>query len=618
MNKKILPSLLTVVGIALFTLVISLRFWMHYQETVNRAMAPSKPEVLGRSEGLVAFAWVDEGEVESDGVLRFWVLLENRMDSEVRNLRFLVVHTPGFEKEAPCWSSPDPSGYPQCRPGTRDRLPSVLEPGKSVTLFAHLKPKGWYGYHGASGVIAWQDNQGKNWERAFALPAVQVSSSRGRVLSAVGRSLDLLKDLALPLVLVLLGGYLQRRDKDREREKAEREKEKDVQREERDRSQAMLQETWNLMLPKLHSYAEKHYVPVAGSIQYFFSALDEKVDEKKTPKEQEKEAEEHHRQALFELLRLVCRMRCLVQTVGGLYLQDLDGEALAGACWRPFLFHARDALTREDLERAMLAISPDETYSQFTEKLKSSPSQVTQKLLTLIEPFRTWRNDESFQQDRALLMLFYCILSDETNRPYEVWYGIPASLRFKKKEFKDALSLLRSEEHGQLQKRLEAYLSRILLEQEETALRESLSRLSPAPEHGKVRKSFDTYLKQVGLEKANAKRASTNQEEELSLAGAFLKRTLLDQEEKELRESLSRLDQAPEYESLRKTLEAHLQRIALERDRAKKAVAERQEPSAAEGVGAGGSTLPQSALASLPPETDVTKVAGDSQTPPPD
>jgi hypothetical protein len=441
-------SLLIVLGIALIVLVLVVHastYW--YQETVSRSVAPGKPEVLGRSEGLVALAWVDKGGIESDGVLRLWILLENRTEAEVRNLRVLVFHTPGFEKVGSCWSNPGPDGAPACRPGSggapaRLGLPATLGREESVVRFASLKSKVWYGYHGASGVVAWQDAAGKNWESAFALPAVQVSPVWGRALFGLSKSLDVFKDLALPLALLVLGWYLQRRDKERERE-----------REERDRSQAMLRETWSLMLPKLHGYAEKHYMPVAASAFGFRDAL----------------RRQNHPRSFFELLRLLRQMNHLARTMGGLYFQDLAGEAVASQCWDLFLNRARDVLV--DADRAMLEISPDENYASFTEKLagnNQSPQgalPLSDYLKTLDRRFSAWREKDDFQQDLALLTLFEYILSYETNRPYEAWYGVPASRHFPVNDFQEALSKL-GPAHQELRRDLAAYLKRIVAERE--------------------------------------------------------------------------------------------------------------------------------------------------------
>ncbi|MFL6197307.1 MAG: hypothetical protein ACJ75H_24180 [Thermoanaerobaculia bacterium] len=375
-----------------------------YQEVVGRTAAPGRPEVIGDSEGLVALAWVDEGEVSSSRALRLWVLFENRAKTDVQNLHFLVFYTPGFAKAGKCWTQ----GAPACRPpsgGGKPRLglPKSLKSGESAVVFAELKPKSWYGYHGASGVLAWQDAAGKTWQRAVVLPAVPVSSDWGRLLASLGKSIDLLKDLALPIALFLFGTYLQRRDK--ERESIE---------DERDRQQTLLRETWTLMLPKVHAYAETHYMPVYTSI----TAFRERTEEN---------------QRLFELLRLFRRLRKLGHTAGGLFFRDFEGEELAGETWSRFIARARSALSREDMDRAMTVVEPDENYALFLDKLEGRSTDPeagkTSALLKRLQgSLASWEKSASFPQDTAFLDLYGCILLYEMNRPYEIWYGKLAPL----------------------------------------------------------------------------------------------------------------------------------------------------------------------------------------------
>lgn len=380
-----------------------------YQDAVERTVAPGRPEVIGESEGLVALAWVDEGEAPSSRALRLWVLFENRSKADVRNLRFLVFYTPGFDKTGKCWAQEAPACRPSAIP---DRpylgLPKSLKPGESAVVFARLKPKSWYGYHGASGVLAWQDADGKTWQRAVVLPAVPVSSDRGRVLASLGKSIDLLKDLALPIALLLFGTYLQRRDRERENAEKERDRDRQTEQDERARQQTLLRETWTLMLPKVHAYAEAHYMPLIVSIEGF-----------RNPKKDETER-------FFELLRLLRRARKFAQTVGGLFFKSRKGEDLAGDTWGLFLQKVRRALVREDLERAMLVIDPDENYASFLDKLKTGDHSAL--LGRLRKRLVTWEGSKDFEREAAFADLYGHVLFYEMNRPYEIWYGEPAQL----------------------------------------------------------------------------------------------------------------------------------------------------------------------------------------------
>jgi hypothetical protein len=476
-SSKPLKTFLFVVGGLLFLLVLASHISMYwYEATTKEAVAPGRPEILGSAEGLVALAWVDEGEVSSDTTLRLWILLENRTDNELKDIHFLTFITPGFDKKGKCWQG----GTPACRPqpgGGRPLLswPKSLKKGESAVVYALLQPKSWYGYHGASGVLTWKDPTGLARERAVSLPAVRISSELGRVFATLGRSLDLAKDLALPVVLLVLAGFLQRRDRNREHTQ-----------EERDKMQALLRETWALMLPKVSTYAEQHYMPIESSIATFRDAL--KMDD----------PAEGHLQALFNLLLFLRNMQYLADETGGLFFRNLQGEELAGKLWFLFRERAWAALERKDYARAMTVLSAKENYADFLDKLEgraplsdksdatpsllrgfphlidmdiegSSPRQekldaVRVLLQRLSKKFTDWKNAEAFSEDSALLNLFDYILSYEMNRPFVIWYEEPANLNAS--DFRKELDHL-GPSLADLKQKLQAYLSRYEKEKEQ-------------------------------------------------------------------------------------------------------------------------------------------------------
>jgi hypothetical protein len=459
--------LLMILGAVLVVLVLlahASASW--YEDMVARTTAPSLPQALGGTTGVVSAAWVDEGEVASEDTLRIWILVENRTAALANNLQFLAFHTPGYRKTGICWQR----GVPSCRPDLGGGRPSPqglaksLRPGESTIVYAELSPRSWYGYHGASGVLIWQDEQEKNWERAVVLPAVQTASGRGRLLASIGKSLDLLKDLALPLALLILGGYLQRRDRERDHLQAEREKE-----------QALLRETWTLMLPKVSFYAEQHYMPIESSISAFRFVLDMKDPPVEGPL-----------YVLFSLLIFLRRMQHLAQETGGLFFRDLEGERLAGEIWSLFHKQAWKALDRKDYAQAMGVLSTKENYAAFVEKMEGRrpPSDATTSLLRispqqeklkqtalllqrLSGKLKSWRDSAEFTEDRALLDLFDYILVYEMNRPYVMWYGKSDELNVE--DFRTSLNKL-GPTYENLKKRLDAYIKRF---EEENKQREA-------------------------------------------------------------------------------------------------------------------------------------------------
>jgi hypothetical protein len=437
-----LELLLVILGIALIGIVLLAHgsvSW--YEEVSGRSSTPNVPQVLEGEGGMVSMAWVDEGEVTSDSTVRIWIQVENHAQTAIEHLRLLAFHTPGFQKVGPCWKMNLPSCRPDTPKGTDPQgLPGALKSGESSIVYADLRPATWYGSHSASGVLSWQDDKATR-ARAVVLPAVQIISPGRRFFASAAKSLDLLKDLALPLVLVVFGSYLQNKAKRREEDKADR-----------DKQQTQIRETWAMMLPKVQSFAENHYMPVSASIESFSELVKDK---------------EKSRQALFEFLRLIRRMRHFALSVGGLFFRDREAEILAARTWALFLDRVRskEVFGREDLERAMSWIATDETYAQFVDKLTgqgsgdlenlnepleafpggemfplldSESSEEPQRRALLLQKleaaFEIWGNTEKFKQDIALLELFGRILSYEMNRPYLFWYPEPVKFPLEKLE----------------------------------------------------------------------------------------------------------------------------------------------------------------------------------------
>src|SRR5262249_23696407 len=159
---------------------------------------------------------------------------------------------------------------------------------------------------------------------------VSVVSEGDQFLYGLGKVASLLKDLLLPAALASLGFYLQKRDKD-QKEKQDREKEQQEakeheqeklrtelrekekkQQEAKEREQeelrTELREIWKLMLPKSHTNAEQHYMPVVSSIELLVSEV-RAVRPNST--------DEQWQQLLWALLRFLRRMQHLAQEIGG-------------------------------------------------------------------------------------------------------------------------------------------------------------------------------------------------------------------------------------------------------------------------------------------------------------
>ena len=134
--------LLMILGALLVVLVLlahASASW--YEDVLAKTTAPSLPQALGGTTGVVSAAWVDEGEVASADVLRIWILVENRTAALANNLQFLAFHTPGYRKTGICWRRGVPVLPSETcgggRPSPRG-LAKSLGPGESTIVYAEL------------------------------------------------------------------------------------------------------------------------------------------------------------------------------------------------------------------------------------------------------------------------------------------------------------------------------------------------------------------------------------------------------------------------------------------------------------------------------------------------
>jgi len=438
--------------------------WYEQSTTASESLAP--PKIVSPEKSVVAIAWLEQESIESR--VRLWVLFENRSDTDALGLRFLTVQTPGYSRVGNCWTAEGPACISPVPHLLKQPLPkgqpSTLKKGQTVSVSALLEESGTAenGPLAASGFFTWRDSQGE-LENAFVVPAVQAVSRFDWLWFGLGKSVLFLKDLLVPAALAYLGWYLQHRDKQRD-EHAATEKESKA---EREKEQARIRETWNLMLPKSHANAERHYMPVAAAIADLLSA---------GRKIRKDSADEEWQLLLWRQLRFVRLMRNLALSIGGFYFRSLVGEEAAGRCWDRFLNQTRDRLGIEDLERVLEAIEPHESFAAFKDKLAGrsvgaslqgfarsildpSSREVAKALAQLDTNLRCWAGVErGFQRNLPLLELLYVILSYEMNRPYEIWYGTQAP--FEREAFWIALEQLELELET-LQRYMELYLETV-------------------------------------------------------------------------------------------------------------------------------------------------------------
>jgi hypothetical protein len=314
-------------------------------------------------------------------------------------VRLLAIRAPGFESprlvdvrpgDFPVYLHADQQ--PRSWAGTKLTVP----PGGIETARTELVPLRESGSSLISAIVSWNEAQAAPIDEGVELGPVRRASPG---LQFVGNALDtatsLVQTLALPLVLALLGWWLQQNQQ----------------------SYVQERQAWASMLPISHKNNVMLYVPLTTGIATLEAYLPRKSEI----------SEEDLKQGCFFLLYCVRRVR-EVDANGWFYLLDREAEDLCAYCWDVF----RDTLLErikpyETVSRVLDVMSPNETYSKFLRK-RERLTEIAKAAGSVEKQYRNWVQEEK-ERDFVPLFLLRELLLYEINRIYEFWYGKPPEFK---------------------------------------------------------------------------------------------------------------------------------------------------------------------------------------------
>ncbi|MGA7220056.1 MAG: hypothetical protein WBX38_17200 [Candidatus Sulfotelmatobacter sp.] len=308
------------------------------------------------------------------------------------------------------------------------KFAASLASGQSLTVEGYLKPTSPHKAAALNTVVAWTVLGGVASSQSVSLGDNQVQKTSQTALTWFG---DLVKLLAIPIVLALIGYGLNLLNRKHDERVADaQEKRQDAQHEHElqqaatqhsnDVDQAVRSETWKQMLLISHGYAAKCYLPLSLAA----SRLAANLRSLTTPDGDE-------RIAFFYVLLCGKEMMNTRQETGGFYFKDLRGETLAAECWRK----QRDQLIGEKEEssfslairNAIELVSCGQTYAAFKRRFESVNAQPVSFHHADIQAawllFKNWlANAQAVIDVAGYLEGFSAVLDYESNRPYEYWY----------------------------------------------------------------------------------------------------------------------------------------------------------------------------------------------------
>lgn len=340
-------------------------------------------------------AWVDDRRVAPLQIkppITFWITVHNpatEATKDITNVRVLMMRLPNFQPAGGAWK-PGSDGLP-----VPAQTAPLLKPGQAMTVERQLTVLERRGKFGISAVIGWTDAAGAERRKGITLsPIVVGDTEQERLLRFLRGVVNFLKDFALPLALLFLGVRIKRVEE----------------------HNALLQQTWNLMLPKMHENAEKYYIPLmshADSILRYVKKGDLAY-------------------AFFFYAKFLAVMKRMVYKIGGFYLKSQAGEDVVSRLWERMLHEADSAVWygRLKRERLQLDTDPGKTYYEFQQR---QPLHVAQASALFVSA----AGQKEFKRQLPLFQLFSMALYFEANWTYIAWYGAPPE--FPKQAFDKAI-----------------------------------------------------------------------------------------------------------------------------------------------------------------------------------
>jgi hypothetical protein len=307
-------------------------------------------------------------------------------------------------------------------------IAASLAPGQSVTVRGFLKPNSSHKPALLTAIVGW-NTAGHASSQVVSLGENQVQKTSQTALTWLS---ELIKLLAIPVVLALIGWGLSQLNRQHDERIAESNRQHDElvatkqaerQRVEHDHEveQGVRSETWKQMLLISHNYAAKCYLPLslaATRLSINLRALG-------TPQGDE-------RIAFYYVLLCGREMTNTRKETGGLYFKDLRGETLAAECWQL----QQDALLNSNEEHpfnlairyAIENISGIDTYAAFKKKFEVAGAPAVSfnapDMQNAWKLFKSWRatKPKAAAEVADYMEGFFAILDYEANRPYQYWY----------------------------------------------------------------------------------------------------------------------------------------------------------------------------------------------------
>jgi len=391
---------LALFGLTVASVIIAILLYFYPDDASQEPIIGPKAAST-ETDGLVARLWIERNRVYTGQTIRLRITFDNRSGVPA-DIRVYDVQKPGFEPE---------TDFRYLATGLPVDFPIALPASGSVTIESALTPAGSSHGRFSVGMAYLFARPNATRSASVILDPIEITSWYREQSSLVAnRAYSVIKDLTLPVILAVLAYVLQRVQKDRE----------------------MRQAIWTTQLPRMHDYAEKHYLPIVRSLR----TVQSEYEKLKSNSSTTLPAGDGTKRYSYILLVFLRRMRALREDKGGVFFKDRGGESVAQAAWFAFYENVIATIGEDRYESALKELTLPTTYEDFSAASEPTLDNWHEKLVQWMNGAGNPQN--SYEQCLELLRILQNVLSFEANRPFDAfWYERPAAFDIKfSKEYK--------------------------------------------------------------------------------------------------------------------------------------------------------------------------------------
>lgn len=420
--------------------------------------APPPPAITLDAAEIRINGSLSHSTIEAGATLVAWISLSNLGQADISNIRLSGINQPGLEltgirgcgQSVTATTGPPVSLRQKPSPLIPFNCSLNLKPGQTITIRAELRGTGASPTEIVFPELEWTGATGAVSEAAVSLGELAITDHKDWALAVVRKSIELAKDLALPIVLALFGYYFQKREREladqkktdeaaREaKEKQERDAAEDRRRMDQERRTQVAQ-TWNKMLPRSHDLMITYYMHLAAASDLAASGIENsrRIDpthDKVSSDSMERQGEETARVAFYYVSIFDCRVRHTAQSIGGFHFKSRLGEILASQCLREYrrLYPGVAENLLSDTSVVTNLLKPFDSRETFLRKLDGKdklPGDAHEVMARHFKYFKSWLETTPSARTVVCLRALVAVVEYEMNRPYLYWYDEPEKLR---------------------------------------------------------------------------------------------------------------------------------------------------------------------------------------------